>query len=145
MDAFIKCLLAAYLSILPISGDSGHHSGLISNQSVVQSFHKHERQICRLVAWMNYESMSDRNLNPTDLIGRCDRQDLVTLREVGIKGVSMTGYLSRVALEIDRSATARKEIVWKPSGFRKYCMERYDKAFDVVSLDDNWGIVTTPL
>jgi hypothetical protein len=146
VDAFFKCLLAAYLSILPGAGDSSHHSGhLVSNQTVAQSFNEHKRQIYRLVAWMNFESMGDRDVNPADLLSRCDQEDLMTLQEVGIKNVSMTGYLSRVGLEVDRTATTRKEIVWKPSGFRKYCMGHYDKAFDVVSLDDNWGIVTTPL
>lgn len=141
----IQCLLAGCLALLSCFGVHAPQASLKSNQELTRLFHEHERQFGLIVTGVNFFSVADPNLNPVELLYERDQEDLLTAHQLGVRDITKKGFFSRVALEMDRSPTAIKEIVWKPHAFTSSRVRQYDKKYDVVSLGENWGIITTPL
>ncbi|MFN8551821.1 MAG: hypothetical protein U0103_10055 [Candidatus Obscuribacterales bacterium] len=140
------CFLTTYLSLLPIFCLlRPAHTELISNQELVRFFYQHERDIGHVVTNVNYFSYMYPKLSPTQVLKENCQEALTLSEQLGVKKITQKGFFGRVGLEMDRTPTAIKEIVWNPGAFHRRLICRYYKKYDVVSISENWAIVTTPL
>lgn len=140
------CFLTTFFSMLPIfSFFRPQHTELVSNEELVRIFYSHKSDFKLIVCNVNYLAHVYPKQSPTELLRDNCEEALTASQQLGVRGITHKGFFGRVGLEMDRTPTAIKEIVWHPCKFQKKLLSTYDKKYDVFAISDSWAIVTTPL
>jgi hypothetical protein len=142
MDAFLKCLLACVVSLLPvgINGNSGDSPRMRSDTEITE---------CFLLNREKYEDLAleflIENNSPATDFQSSKSADLATLtahmRSLGVSKVSVGN--NRMAFMVDENGTATKELIFQPYWFTNYTKTRSDRNLqisDYSKIDNDWGL-----
>jgi hypothetical protein len=140
MDAFLKCLLACVVSLLPvgINGNSGDSSRMRSDTEITE---------CFLLNREKYEDLALEFLieNNSADFQSSKSEDLTKLtthmHSLGVSKVSVGN--NRMAFRVDENGTATKELIFQPYWFTNYTKTRSDRNLqisDYSKIDNDWGL-----
>ena len=144
LDAFLKCLLACIVSLLP-AGNSSYSSHLISDKQLVGQFSSDRARYQDLVLDMMIANdppnvvLRDSN-EPRHL--EMGNYSLINteMHNLGVRSITRDG--ARFAFRVGETKNSAKDLVFQAYGFVK------SKAADseqtkVSRIDDDWGVAFT--
>ena len=141
MDAFLKCLLACVISLMP-TGISSYSSHLISDQNLVSRFASKREQYQDLVLDMlianqppkvvlrDSQEPSHKKMENYSTINK-------EMHDLDIRTITING--NRIAFRLDETKNSAKDLVWLPYGFRN-CKSEDCERNGVSRIDDDWGL-----
>jgi hypothetical protein len=145
MDAFLKCLIACVVSLLPvgINGTSGDSSHMRSDTEITQCFwldrEKYEDLALDLLIENNAPAADLQSLKAENLA-----KFTAHMHSLGVSKVSVGD--NRVAFRVDENGTRTKELVYQPYWFTNYTKARSDRdsqISDYSKIDNDWGLSYT--
>lgn len=141
MDAFLKCLLACVVSLLP-TGNSSYSSHLISDAQLISRFSSERERYQDLVLDMmiandppnvvllDSKESSHINMQNYSLIN-------TEMHNLGVRSITRNG--TRFAFRVDETKDSAKDLVFQAYGFVKNKSNDSDH-INVSRIDDDWAV-----